>query len=65
MRDLINHIATQAANAYIDFNCLEMQMQEKLITWQQVYDCTTAALANYHEAASAVRHELITHISVN
>lgn len=65
MRDLITHIATQTANAYTNYNCPDMPMPEQLVIWQQIYDCTLAALVSYHNAASAVRHELNTFISVN
>lgn len=45
----IRYIATFAANNYINDHCLDMQMQEKLLTWQQVYDAVIGSISIYRD----------------
>ena len=61
----MNHIATAGANDYINRFCLNMDMTEKLLVWQQVYDTLFATLAFYHDTMVAQRREELLHASAN
>ena len=64
MTDLIDELATIGANNYINRYCLAMDHEEKLLTWQQVYDSTLAILLVYRDEMRAQR-EAMAHACPN
>lgn len=62
---LAEAVATEIANHYSNIHCQEMDMQEKLLTWQRVHDATLAALRLYDNSLLEQRRETLAYVSDN
>lgn len=62
---LAQTVATHAANEFINFNAQKLDMQDKLLLWQQVYDTTLGALVFFESELQEQRREALLQASVN